>query len=215
MRSFIALEYKNLLLCKKTLVFYLLLGIVGPPLLYQMAGSISSNFLPFFMVVMFISYLIYQDVSVAEYKYKGLAYLSVTPYSRKQLVIADYIFVLLTFAYCTLMHTIVSLVLPNMLQTVGINTFSISLLMFSILFGLFIPLKIKLGIQKVKIVFCILVIAIPYTIPLLLKNMNVNSFSIFQSIPKYVVPVVGIGLSLIITLVSMAIAVKIYSNKDL
>lgn len=215
MKKLFAIQYKNLLLCRKTMVFYLIFAIIGPLFIYQQAHTLSSNFLPFFMVAMFVTYLIYQDMSTAEYKYKGTAYLSTTPYSRNFLIISEYIFVFLMFLFCLLIHSAISFFVPEMLKLVSLNTLCVSLLCFSCLFSLLIPLKIKFGILKLRIIFCALVIAIPYVIPLLLKDTNLLDFELFQTIPFWIFDLIFVGISLVVVPISIFISIKIFAKKDL
>ncbi|MCS4465621.1 ABC-2 transporter permease [Clostridium botulinum] len=107
----------------------------------------------FLISTIFAEFMLYQYVSMTELKYpKADALLCATPYSRRSIVAARYIFLLLIFVYCVLAYSIVSLILPQV-KLLSLSNVLAVMLISAILFGVYTPIQYKLGYEKTKYFF--------------------------------------------------------------
>ena len=211
---------KDFLLIKK---YWLLLAIL--PFLSIVLVLVQSSHLiqvsqflgliAFVLSVIFTIFMLYQYVLVAELKYpKAEALLCSTPYSRCSLVKARYTFLLLIFAYCCVAYNVLALLFAKIKFLTPFN-YLIALMICVILFGIYTPVQYKLGYEKTKYFFMIVIMGSPFILTLLIKiNIKVN-FTGVSAMPmflQYLIPIVAI---IAILFISMNISIKIYSKKEL
>lgn len=85
----------------------------------------------------------------------------------------------------------------------------------SLLISIYLPIQFKLGYEKTKIFFVIIIMASPFLLPPLSEINGDFYLTIVNSIPSALVCVIMVLLSLIILTASIFISVKIYCQKDL
>jgi len=211
---------KDFLLIKKYWFLLSVLPFVSIFLVMMQASHLaqvsqSLGLIAFVLSVIFTVFMLYQYVLMAEMKYpKAEALLCSTPYSRCTLVKARYAFLLLIFAYCCVAYNILALLFAKM-EFLTPFSYLIVLLILVILFGVYTPIQYKLGFEKTKYFFMILIMGSPFVLTLLIKvNIKVD-FTGFFAMPmfvKYLLPIVAI---IVILFISMNASIKIYSKKEL
>jgi len=145
---------------------------------------------------------------------KAEALLCSTPYSRSSLVKARYAFLLLIFAYCCVAYNILALLFAN-IKFLAPSSYLITLLICVILFGIYIPFQYKLGFEKTKYFFMIVIMGSPFLLTLLIKvniKVDITGFSAMPIFVQYLIPIVAI---IAILFISMNVSIKIYSKKEL
>ncbi|MBZ9623311.1 ABC-2 transporter permease [Clostridium sp. FP2] len=211
---------KDFLLVKRYLPLFVILPFAIPILIMIQASHLTqvSQFLgliAFVLSVIFAVFMLYQYVLMAEMKYpKAEALLCSTPYSRSSLVKARYVFLLLIFAYCCVAYNLLALLFAK-IEYLNPFSYLIALLISVILFGVYTPLQYKLGFEKTKYFFMILIMGSPFSLTLLIKANIKLDFTRFSAMPmfvQYLIPIVAI---IAIFFISMNLSIKIYSKKEL
>ncbi|UTR14467.1 ABC-2 transporter permease [Salipaludibacillus sp. LMS25] len=205
---------KDILLVKKYLLFTLL-AVIAIPLFIMSRIPEFLGFNAFLISVIFAKFMLYQYVSMAEMKYpKATALLCGTPYPRNMLIKARYTFLLLIFVYCYVAYTLLALLMPKVdyLPPLSILT---ALLFSTILFGIYTPIQYKLGYERTKYFFSIVIVATPFILPALSNldiRLDLSELSAMPMLAKYLI--VFIALISILS-ISLTLSIKIYSKKDL
>jgi ABC-2 type transport system permease protein len=205
---------KDFLLIKK----YLPLMIVVPfviPIFIMIQSSQLLGLSAFILSVIYVLFMLYQYVLIAEMKYpKAEALLCSTPYSRSTLVKARYAFLLLIFAYCGVAYNVLALFFPK-IKFLTPSIYISALLISVILFGVYTPIQYKLGFEKTKYLFMIVFMLSPFSLALLAKANIRLDFTELSEIPvfvQYLIPIVAI---IAILFISINVSIKIYSKKEL
>lgn len=111
--------------------------------------------------VLLVEVLLVGNLLVEEEKYPNAEMLLCTSlYTKKDIVLEKYIFLLLVFAYCCIAYNTVGFILPSV-EPLDIELILTVLLITTILFGVFMPLQFKIRIQRTKLYLSIRVFAIP------------------------------------------------------
>jgi len=164
------------------------------------------------MSAMYCLFFGQNKVSGLEYKYKGLAYLTLTPYKRTYLVLSKYIFMFLLYLVCVILYFAAYFVSD---KVAGITFLDIALTgLIQILFwSIYMPLEYKLGYNNIKNYFAILFIAMPWIVSYFNKQIVV----IMNLLSKnFVVSVLTICvISLIIVSSSILLSIRIFDRKSL
>ena len=207
---------KDFLLIKRYLPLTVILAF-GIPLFVFWRVPAMMGFTAFMMTVIFTVYIPLQSVSLAETKYpKTTALLCAAPYTRNAVVKARYIFLLILFAFCYLAYTILSLLVPqiNMLSAFDMI---LTLLFFSIIFGIYIPMLYKLGFERIKYVMMIVLFVASFLLPSAVKLLANSSmdFSIFMNLPLPVSYAALIAVIFAAAAISLSASIKIFQTKEL
>ncbi|MBU3128939.1 ABC-2 transporter permease [Clostridium tagluense] len=211
---------KDFLLVKKYLPLFVILPFAIPLLIMIQASHLTqvSQFLgliAFVLSVIFAVFMLYQYVLMAEMKYpKAEALLCSTPYSRSTLVKARYVFLLLIFAYCCVAYNLLALLFAK-IEYLTPFSYLIALLISVTLFGVYTPLQYKLGFEKTKYFFMILIMGSPFSLTLLIKANIKLDFTRFSAMPMFVQYLIPIVTIIAILFISMNVSIKIYSKKEL
>lgn len=210
----ISLVKKDILLVKKYMLVMMIITIAIPIFIMWRAPEFLGT-LTFLVSTIFAEFMLYQYVSMTELKYpKADALLCATPYPRRSIVIARYIFLLLIFAYCLLAYSIASLILPEIKSLSFSNVLTV-MLISTILFGVYAPIQYKLGYEKTKYFFSIVIVATPFLLPTLSKLRISPYLSWLSSMPPLVWIFIMIAMIILVLSVSMIISIKIYEKKEL
>lgn len=215
MKSLYYLIKKNYLIDKTNILMVILGGTIIPIFLQNSLKGVGRDFISFFISSFFVIYLIQNTVSGIENKYKGEAYLTITPYMRKNIVLSKYIFIYFNFVLFLVLYIITSFILPTKLYSLTIKSILSSLLIESLFFNVYIPIEILLGYDKVKYIFSILMISFPWVTTALLKYKVNFNFNFLLKLADYKLYAIVIVFITIITIISTSISLKIYSKKDL
>lgn len=176
----------------------------------ELTGSISFVISAIFSVFILLMY-----VSMKESQYsKASALLCATPYPRSMVVMSKYGFCVVIFAVCSVIYWAETLIFPK----IGSFNFEMVMAVFDgmcLLISIYLPIQFKLGYEKTKFFFIIIIMASPFLLPQLSK-INGASYLVFvNSIPAAFLCVIVAFVSLILLAISILISVKIYSQKDL
>ena len=205
---------KDLILAKKYIPILFIFAIAIPLFTEgKMNEAGGGGAVSFFLTSLFIQFLLFNTIFMLEYKFKGASYLCVTPYTRKTIVQAKYLLILLTFIVSTVIYIATSLMVPESLQLPSNNNIGITLLTITTLLGIIIPLQYKYGYEKTKYITAILIFIAPFILPsivifFLKYNLRLTFLESYNGIGPYL-------LALIIGLISMFITTQIYSKIDL
>lgn len=212
-----SLVKKDFLLVKKYLAVMSAAAFGFPVLLSIQAGSINSGFLFFFLTALIIQYILFNSVSMIEYKYKGSALLCTTPYTRSASVKAKYLFNLAVFICCYIIYTIAALLFPVKVVLLNISAFGLSLLITAVIFGIIIPVQYHFGYEKAKLTITFFIFIIPFVVPAMLKFLQTNNvnLNIQLPFPPIVQSLLPLLFAIIIGFISMLISISIYAKKDL
>lgn len=213
----ISLVRKDLLIAKKYLLLMFIFAIVGPIFISSELKFLNGSFISFLITVLFLEYIIFNSVSMAEDKYKGSALLCTTPYTRDAIVRAKYLFVLVIFIMSLITYTITASVTPLGLDRLNITNVGISLLTLSFFFGVLIPVQFKFGYEKTKFIFFFIVFLTPFLFSALVQWLQSHNLSMKINLPlPHIIQVCFLYLiSLLITFISMLLSKRIYAKKNL
>jgi len=181
----------------------------------------DGSMIIFYLIVVVFSIMLPGSISVNESKYeKATAYLSITPYSRGQLVLCKYVFDFIVFAVITLIYSIEALIVPQYVNSVEIIIIAAAFLTMCLLRGFMIPAEFKFGYEKTKYISIIVVMLISFGIPLFIKNMeagfiNNSFFDFFFSQPQYVQNILLFLVGIVMSIISYIISLSIFQNKEL
>ncbi|MTI67866.1 MAG: ABC-2 transporter permease [Firmicutes bacterium] len=211
---------KDFLLAKKYLPLMFIFAVIGPIYIERIVGFIGGGFLSFFITAFFIQFLLFNSISMSEYKYKGALYLCATPYTRTVIVKGTYLFILTVFIISSLIYTAIASFTPTNIPLINmvnlpvpnIWTVGISFFIITTFFGIMIPLQYQFGYENTKYMAMIFTFVTPFILPKIVEamqsNINLTPNSLYWSIAAYI-------FSLLIGLISMLISTHIYSKKDL
>lgn len=209
----IHLVKKDVLIAKKY-IFLVLCIVIGIPLFVSWRSPQFSQTLGFTLAVIFSEFMLCQNISLKENQYsKASALLCSTPYPRRGLVQSKYILFVLVFLYCTFVYWIENLIFP---QIGDFNaTYILSVFLVScLIYGVYLPVQYKLGYEKTKLFFMVIIMASPFVLPAITKYGNLDLFAITH-VPTGVFNTVISLISLLILVVSMHVSIKIFQKKEL
>jgi hypothetical protein len=211
---------KDLILAKKYLIPTIIFAIVGPIFIYSKLGLSNGSFLSFLITLLFTEYILFNMIAISEDKYKGAALLCTTPYTRKSVIKAKYLLILIIFLGCFLLYNLATIIGASVgLERLSIFNAGTSLLIISLFFGVFIPVQIKFGYEKTRYISFILVFLTPFLLPVILQCIQSNNSTLdihlFDLIPQGLKVWLPLVIAFVIFLLSMQGAIRIYSKKDL
>ena len=204
---------KEVLIVKKYVLIMLVAAVLIPPFMLWRAPQ-YTGVLGFMLSVIFCVFMLLQYVSLKEYQFpKAVTLLCATPYSRRMIVLSKYIFCLATYIVCCVIYGMETLVIPG-LGSCSIKLFVLMLLLTSVFIGIYLPIQYKLGYEKTKFAFIVVIMASPFLLPQLMKMENVNLDFLSLLSPNLAYGGI-ILLSLGILIISIFLSMKVYSNIDL
>ena len=205
---------KDFVIVKKYVWLMFIVVLLIPPFILwrmpELTGSISYVISVVFAVFMLLMY-----VSMKEFQYpKASALLCATPYPRSMLVMSKYGFCVTIFAACSVIYWVETLILPK------IGSFKFEMMMaaflgISLLISIYLPIQFKIGYEKTKFFFIVVIMASPFLLPQLLKINGNPYLAVIHSISVALLCVMVALISLILLAASILISIRIYSKKDL
>lgn len=204
---------KDILIVKKYVLIMLVAAVLIPPFMLWRAPE-YTGVLGFMLSVIFCVLILVQYVCLKEYQFpKAATLLCATPFSRKMMVLSKYIFCIAIYAACCVIYAIDALLIPD-LGTVDVTMFFTMLFVTSVFIGIYLPLQYKLGYEKTKFAFMIVIMASPIILPQLMRMENV-SLNFLSVVSPLFICGGALVLSCIILLVSVVLSMKLYSEADL
>jgi len=181
----------------------------------------DGSMIIFYLIILVFTIMLPGTISMYESKYeKANAYLSITPYSKGQLVLCKYVFDIIVFVIITLIYFIETIIMPQYVASVKIIIIATAFLSMCLLRGFMIPVEFKFGYEKTKYISIIVVMLIGFGIPLFIKNIGIdfinNSFfNFFFSQPPYIFNILLFTGGIIMSIISYIISLLILRNKEL
>jgi ABC-2 type transport system permease protein len=204
---------KDILIVKKYVLIMFAAAVLIPPFMLWRAPE-YTGILGFMLSVIFCVLMLLQYVSLKEYQFpKAATLLCATPFSRKMMVLSKYIFCIAVYIACCVIYAIETLLIPA-LGTVNVTMFFLMLFVTSLFIGVYLPLQYKIGYEKTKFAFVVVIMASPFILPQLMKmeNVNLNFLSAFSPL---LVCGSALVFSWIILIVSVVLSMKFYGETDL
>ena len=204
---------KEFLIVKKYVLIMLIAAILIPPVMRWRTPEFAGTF-GFILSVIFSIFMLLQYVSLKEHQFpKAAMLLCAAPFSRSIMVLSKYIFCIVIYVACCIIFGIETLLIPG-LGTSGMELFILMFFVTSVFIGIYLPIQYKLGYEKTKFAFAVIIIPSPFILPMLMRMDTVN-LDFFVSIPVYIVyGGVFAGGFIILALLSM-LSIKIYNETDL
>ena len=204
---------KDVLIIKKYVLVMLVAAILIPPFMLWRAPQ-YTGILGFMLSVIFCVFMLLQYVSLKEYQFpKAATLLCATPYSRRMIVLSKYTFCMITYVACCVIYGIETLIIPE-LGTCDIKLFLLMFFIVSAFIGVYLPVQYKLGYEKTKFTFVVVIMASPFILPQIMKMENINLNFLFFLSPLLVYGGI-ILLSFGILFISISLSMKIYNSVDL
>ena len=204
---------KEFLIVKKYVLIMLIAAILIPPVMRWRTPEFAGTF-GFILSVIFSVFMLLQYVSLKEYQFpKAAMLLCATPFSRNMLVLSKYIFCIVIYVACCIIFGIETLLIPG-LGTSGIELIILMFFVTSVFIGIYLPIQYKLGYEKTKFAFAVIIISSPFILPMLMRMDTVN-LDFFVLIPAYIVFGGVFAGGFIILVLSSMLSIKIYNETDL
>lgn len=208
-------DLRLILIRKSTLVIYLVIGIVFT---WQFSGSVSGAYLTMMATMLALSTLSYDDSD------NCMQFLLTLPCTRKQYVIEKYLFVY-GFSFIAGLVGIIIILVANLINRTPVETdllieaMASELPILVITGGITIPLYLKYGAEKTRIVLMAL-IGIAFILGYMLSKMADAEFTLkslantLNSMNPFVLLLVLIAVLAVLTVVSGLVSMKIVGNKE-
>lgn len=213
----INLVVKDILLVKRYFFILLVFAAIAPIYLSTQLHLNDGGLIGFLLTVVFMEHILFGTISKFEDQYKGAALLCATPYTRSAFVKAKYLFLLVVFLCASIIRMIISIIIPSGIENLSINALGITFLVVSILFGILLPFQFKFGFDKTRMISFIVVFLTPFVAPTLIKEIQLShlNFTLPLPFPSIIMAWMPCLISIVISIISMIISLKIYAKKDL
>ncbi|MCC2361721.1 ABC-2 transporter permease [Bacillus cereus] len=213
----INLVVKDILLVKRYFSILLVFAAIAPIYLSTQLKLNDGGLIGFLLTVVFMEHILFGTISKFEDQYKGATLLCATPYTRSAFVKAKYLFLLVVFLCASIIRMITSIIIPSGIENLSINALGITFLAVSILFGILLPFQFKFGFDKTRMISFIVVFLTPFVAPTLIKEIQLSdlNFTLPLPFPSIIMAWMPCLISIVISIISMIISLKIYAKKDL
>lgn len=213
----INLVVKDIMLVKKYFSILLVFAAIAPIYLSTQLKLNDGGLIGFLLTVVFMEHILFGTISKFEDQYKGATLLCATPYTRSAFVKAKYLFLLVVFLCASIIRMITSIIIPSGIENLSINALGITFLVVSMLFGILLPFQFKFGFDKTRMISFIVVFLTPFVAPTLIKEIQLShlNFTLPLPFPSIIMAWMPCLISIVISIISMIISLKIYAKKDL
>lgn len=213
----LSLVKKDFIMAKKELLIIFAFAVGVPIFITMQLGPDIGKTFGFFITALFMLYILFNSVSMTEFKYKGSSLLCATPYTRSTMVKAKYMFMLINFLFVYIIYLITAYTTNIGLTALNVYDFGMSFLIITVFFGIVIPFQYKFGFQKTKYISYFIVFMTPFVVPSVIKWMRANNISLNLSLPFPAVigRFIPCLLAILTGYISMLISADIYSKKNL
>lgn len=208
-----ALLKKDFLIVKKYVLLMAVVAAFIPPFMRWRVPEFTGTF-GFILSVIFSVFMLLQYISIKEYQYpKAATLLCATPFSRKEIVLSKYIFCVIIYIICCVLYSIETFVIPG-LGVLDIKLFAAMFFAISVFIGIYLPVQYKLGFDKAKYIFAVIIITSPMFLPLLMRTVGPH-FGLFFAVPPYLFYTGAVLTGFAFLTVSAFLSTKIYEKADL
>lgn len=203
---------KDFLIVKKYVLLMAAVCILFPIfLLWRMPEF--AGILGFVLVTVFSILMLLQYVSLKETQYpKASTLLCALPFSRKNIVLSRYIFCIAIYFACCLIFGIEALLFPT-LQSVSYRVPIVLFLLVSLCLSIYLPIQYKVGYEKTKLFFTVLIMATPVGFAQLMKN-GIN-LKFLSNIHPALLLLGSLIISALLLIISSIVSIKIYRKTEL
>ena len=209
-----SLVKKDFLIVKKYAGIMLIASFLIPPVMLWRTPE-AGGAMGFTLAVIFSIFMLTQYVSLKEYQYpKATTLLCALPYPRKMIVLSKYCFCLIVYAVCCLVFGIDTLIFPQ-LGMFDIRMAAVILLIITIVLSFYFPALYKLGYEKTKFVFVIIIMASPVLFAFLYKPEIAVRFDFLDTVSTTTIIVSGVIVSLVVFSISAFLSVRFFEKSDL
>ncbi|MDD2981004.1 MAG: ABC-2 transporter permease [Hespellia sp.] len=151
---------KDILLVGNYLFVSLLLAFALPIYLSHQSVYLGSVYL-LLVSISFSCYFIFNNIFLAEDKYKGNLYLMSTPYTKWDIAITKYILALLLFGIELICYFFSSKIIHAVKPSLSFSAISIVFFLFSVVLSIFFPLYFRYSYAKIKMALLVIFIFLP------------------------------------------------------
>lgn len=209
-----SLVKKDFLIVRKYAGIMLIVSFLIPPVMLWRTPE-AGGAMGFTLTVIFSIFMLTQYVSLKEYQYpKATTLLCALPYPRKMIVLSKYCFCLIIYAVCCLIFGIDTLIFPE-LGTFEIRMAAIIFLIITVVLSFYFPALYKLGYEKTKFVFVIIIMASPVLFAFLFKPEIAIRFAFLDTVSTTTIIVLGVIISLVVSSISAILSIRFFENSDL
>ena len=203
---------KEFLIVKKYVLLMAAVCILFPIFLLWRMPEFAGIF-GFVLVTVFSILMLLQYVSLKETQYpKASALLCALPFSRKHIVLSRYIFCIVIYFSCCLIFGIEALLFPT-LQNVSYRIPIVLFLLVSLCLSIYLPIQYKVGYEKTKLFFTVLIMATPVGFAQLMKK-GIN-LKFLSNIHPTLLLFGSLIISTMLLVISSILSIKIYSKTEL
>lgn len=205
---------KDFLIVKKYVGIMLIVSFLIPPFMIWRTPE-AAGAMGFTLAVIFSIFMLTQYVSLKEHQYpKVTTLLCATPYPRRLIVLSKYCFCLIIYVACCLIFEIDTLIFPK-LGAFNVKMAVITLLAIVILLSIYFPALYKLGYEKTKFIFVIIIMISPILFAFLFKSKNAIKLNFLDTISTTQISILGIISSILVFSISAALSIKFFEKRDL
>lgn len=209
-----SLVKKDFLIVKKYVGIMLIVSFLIPPIMLWRTPE-AAGAMGFTLTIIFSIFMLTQYVSLKEHQYPNAAtLLCATPYPRRLIVLSKYLFCLVIYVVCCLIFGIDTLIFPK-LGTFDIRMAVIIFFTVTVFLSVYFPALYKLGYEKTKFVFVLVIMASPILFAALFKPENKIKFDFLNTVSITMLIIFGIVISLIIFSISAILSIKFFEKSDL
>lgn len=209
-----SLVKKDFLIVKKYVGVMIVVSFLIPPFMLWRTPE-AAGAMGFTLAVIFSIFMLTQYVVLKEHQYpKATTLLCATPYPRRLIVLSKYCFCLIIYVACCLIFEVDTLIFPK-LGTFNVKMAVITLFAIIILLSVYFPVLYKLGYEKTKFIFVVIIMASPVLFAFLFKSENRIKFDFLDTISTTMISVLGIIASLVAFSISAVLSVKFFEKRDL
>lgn len=205
---------KDILIIKSYFLVILVIP-AGLPLLIAYRQPQMGGIFGFLMAVLLSSVEFNLAIGEKENKYpKATALLASTPYMKHTMVSAKYIIYITIYLVCCLTFFAEMQYLPVLAVHDFARTAAVVFLIQAVGVGVLLPVQYKLGYEKTKFAFVVIIMASPVLTAALMKMDGINFDALLMAPPIFVYG--GMILAGVIFLaISACLSVKFYDEADL
>jgi ABC-2 type transport system permease protein len=114
---------------------------------------------------------------------------------------------------CCIAYEIETLIIPG-LEMADISLFAFMFLVTSVFVGLYLPVHYKLGYEKTRFIFMVVIIVSPIILSLLMRMESLN-MDFLSTLSPYLICGGIIFVGLVVLAISASLSMKIYEKTDL
>lgn len=204
---------KDFIIIKKYVLAMVVVAALIPLFVSWQAPEVSGQ-IAFALSVTFSGILLLQYNSAKEHQYpQATTLLCATPYSRTLLVLSKYVFCFTIYLGCCLIFWVETCLLHS-LKGFSLELFVTVLFALSVFVGIYLPVQYRLGYERTKFVFMVVVVAIPFLLPQLSKLGSIG-FTPIPSLPQFILCPLLLVASMAILALSTMISISIFRKTEL